>query len=170
MISVSHGKIKTIIDSMVTGSLYAAYGTNADGSTNAKRGVSLAVADDGTLWLAYRDGTYEDGRDKYGSILTTSRQDIKDGHTPWIANTTSGFMDLGKNSYGDGLPLHPDKYGIEIENGLIKAWVLPEGLVREASVTGGDGDHDISIGWDGSSLVFWVDNINVCTLPNGYKP
>ena len=168
VISVSKGEIKTIIDSKVTGSLYAAYGSNGDGSTNEKRGVSLAVEDSGTLWLAYRDGTYENGIKKYGSILYASGEEIKNGHTPWIANTATGFMNFGKNRYGNGLPSHPNNYGVEVENGLIKRWVTTN-LVRESGVDGGD-DHDIAIGWNGSRLIFWVDGTFVCSLPSGYTP
>ena len=96
---------------------------------------------------------------------------MKDGHTPWIANTTTGFMNFGKNHYGNGLQSHPNNYGIEIENGLIKRWSVPSGgLVRETSAQGGDGDHDIAMGWSGSRLIFWVDGTFVCSLPSGYTP
>jgi phage minor structural protein len=170
VISVSKGKVKTIIDSKATGSLYASYGVNEDGSTNGKRGVALSAEEGNMLWLSYRDGTDENGNNKYGNILAASGKDIKDGHTPWIVNTATGFMNFGKNHYGNGLQSHPNNYGIEIENGLIKRWSIPSGLVRESSVQGGDGDHDIAMGWNGSRLIIWVDGTFVCSLPSGYTP
>jgi phage minor structural protein len=170
VISVSKGTVNTIIGSTVVGSLYAAYGVNADGSTNEKRGVALSIEDSDNLWLSYRNGTYENGRNKYSNILSASGQDIKDGHTPRIANTATGFMNFGVTLGGNGVQSHPNNYGIEIEHGLIKSWLTPRaGLVRVNDVLS-DKDHDISIGWDGSNLLFWVDNTNVCTLPSGYKP
>lgn len=162
VINISKGEIKTIMDSKVTGELFAAY---ENGSETRKTGLALAAAEDGTLWLSYRDG-----KRKYGTILSASRQNMKDGHTPYIANTASGFMNFGKNHYGNGLQSHPNNYGIEIENGLIKRWSIPSGLVRETSVQGGDGDHDIAMGWNGSRLVFFVDGTFVCSLPSGYTP
>lgn len=170
VISVSKGKVKTIIESKATGSLYAAYGVNEDGSTNGKRGVALSAEEGDMLWLSCQYGTDENGNNKYRNILAASGKDIIDGHTPYIANTATGFMNFGKNHYGNGLQSHPNNYGIEIENGLIKRWSIPSGLVRETSVQGGDGDHDIAMGWNGSRLIIWVDGTFVCSLPSGYTP
>ena len=170
VINISKGEIKTIIDSKVTGDLFAAYKMTNDGNETEKTGLALAAAEDGILWLSYRDGTYENGKRKYGTILSASRQNMKDGHTPWIANTASGFMDFGTNPYGNGVQSHKNNYGVEIENGLIKDWRLPAGFVRETKVSGGDGNHAIAMGWDGKRLYFWVDNTNVCSLPSGYAP
>ena len=116
VISVSKGRINTISDSKVTGSLYAAVETNDDGSINEKRGVALAVEDGDSLWLAYKDGSYENGNEKYGNILRASAGEIKNGHTPWIANTVNGTLKL-LDANGVSTIV-----SIEVEHGLIKTW------------------------------------------------
>lgn len=172
VISLEKGSAKTIIDSKMTGKMFGAYSVDNDGNLTGNKGIALSTeGPDYYLWISYLDGTYENGRDNRKTIISATGKNINNGHTPYIANTASGFVNCGINAHGDSITSHPNRYGLDVENGLIKKWSMPHGgFVRETSTEGGDGDHDISIGWNGSRLVFFVDGQDVCSLPSGYRP
>lgn len=172
VISLEKGSAKTIIDSKITGRIFAAYSTDKDGNYTGDKGIALSTGGpDYHLWISYLNGTFENGKENHKTIISATGKNINNGHTPYIANTASGFVDCGINSKGDSITSHPNRYGLDVENGLIKTWSLPRGgFVRKASIEGGDGDHDISIGWNGSRLAIYVDRQDVCSFPNGYRP
>lgn len=100
-----------------------------------------------------------------GSVTSSEYMYLnEEGYSNQGLNGAASFIDfMTQNEYmiyfNGGLMTNLEKLPVDVKN------FVP--LITEVN---GGSRHDIRIGWSGSRLVFYVDNQNVCSLPNGYRP